>query len=349
MDEFGAMEMTAPPILEDLECFHAGRLSPEVLQQRVEAALAQLKNLQSLFRKTVSGESEAIQGWLRAEVLFVERRLDEYIAVTARIAREPQTVELDWLRSELPLRCSQVNLGFAAFREGAMIARGPTSHAGLNMLLSLKSWYLGASDLDKPQIAKKLDSTLRLEFRRDHTAMSQSDLLSQDLGQFEAAYREALQQDWRVPEWDELLRSLGGEFLQIDAQYVVRFWSGKPSPYHWLNALVHSVQLYLEEKLRFALLTHFNELAWGELSRLRMSIASFASPEQAKMALDQIELALENLEERFDDISLDWFGTWRLSIEIAAEQLGQSVEDEVDLNFERALSGKLAFLEWASG
>ncbi len=246
------------PVLAVIQKVQLKQAGPSELLEAIEQVGQDLVGMRREFEEVVAQQPEVIRPFLAPEIEYVGRSLDTYLRCLDSLASYGQDFEAVRLQEglhNLPIAASRLALDFERFREASLALRGPTTHPGVNLILTEAQRFL------KGEIE---ESTFKETFDRE--TLRAGEWLEQDLSErnlgpelqaFYEQYLSLLQEPpapEQVEEWLQSMRELGTSYARMDVDSLRRQYAYGPSPVTWLNMLVHAAWLVTQEQISPALL-----------------------------------------------------------------------------------------------
>lgn len=160
----------------------------------------------------------------------------EWINLAADFQRHFDGERLHEVRHNWPQVLERLQVDELRWWEACWSVQGPTSHAGINRLLTVE---------DPTQ-------ALALEVQRCRAWQPQSpvDEWQREVASFYSDYLELLQSETLE---EDLLLGLGERYRRLDLEHLWRCYSGSPTGRPWLNLLIHGIWLEQQGALHGAL------------------------------------------------------------------------------------------------
>ena len=269
----------------------AGRLDKSVgltrLQHVLGASLKELQDMGEDFSATVSELPDYARQALRSEVSAVEGAFDAYRALLQAAQRDSDDARLAELQEAFAQAAEELNVATLAFREAALAERGPTPHAGLNLLL------LGAT---RPQDIELLQAQATAAVRQ--LGASPENELTADLHAFHVDYAALLEvaDELEPAELERRCLELGPRYGRIDVAGLTRRLSGQPTPLPSINLVLHGRRLADEGHVAPEVVVQFLEAARQQLADSRQRHEEVKGVAGEHKLLPRLERAYERLE-----------------------------------------------------
>ncbi len=177
--------------------------------------------------------------WLQLETSAVLQSFDEaleWINLAVDFQRHFEAERLSELQQQWPLVLQRLQLDELRWWEACWSVQGPTSHPGINRLLTVE---------DQNQAL-----ALEVQRCRDWQPQDPLDRWQSELQDFYSDYFEFLKSGQLD---DEPLLELGARYQRLDLEHLWRRYSGSPTGYPWVNLLIHGVWLEQQGALHGAL------------------------------------------------------------------------------------------------
>jgi len=247
------------------------------LLQKIQAALArtvpyyeilelipgveeELRILRQAFSDTVMRESPDVQDYCQEAITRVYKCFDDFS--DGLEALESQGSEADFAVIENALHTIHdgkvnLNLAFLSFQNDALVARGPTSHAGINLILN---------GIDRLLAGNRCADELRMAIEREHMlssqalsliASSEQNFFTRGLKIFYSTYLGLLQSlSSKIDHIDrnalEMLKKglekAGDQYRRYDMNYQVEASWYEPTSIPMVNMVINSGKYYLNGK-----------------------------------------------------------------------------------------------------
>jgi len=254
------------PILEVISRVRSGKAEVRELLDACDAIREDLTNMSQGFEEQLLAEHEEIRPALAPEVEATQKSFDLYFRVLDSLtsyATDFEKERLDDAEVHIPAAISRLSLDFLRFREAALAQRGPTTHPGINLLVSL---------VRSQAEQQTLDEAIEQEINRAHNWLDQ-DLEPSNLGpELQAFYASYLEQLQEAPEdreaWVNSLTELGKHFTRLDVDSIRRRFAYGPSVLPWLNLVVHSSWLATQNSVSSELVRDLASEAAVEIERI---------------------------------------------------------------------------------
>lgn len=273
----------------------AGRLDQSVgltrLQHVLGASLKELQDMAEDFSATVGQLPDYARHAVRAEVQGVEGAVDAYRALLQAAQRDPGDEKLAELQEAFAQAAEELNVATLAFREAALAERGPTAHAGLNLLL------LGAV---RPQDIELLQAQATAAARQ--LAHSQPNELTGELQAFHQDYAAllAIAADLPPEELEPRCQELGCRYGRIDVAGLTRRLSAQPTPLPAINLVLNGKRLEGEGHVAPEVLAMFLAAARQQLVDSRHRHAELQEVAGDNKLHARLEAAYERLEKALE-------------------------------------------------
>jgi len=270
----------------------AGRLDQSVgltrLQHVLGASLKELQDMAEDFSATVGQLPDYARHAVRTEVQAVEGALDAYRALLQAAQRDPADEKLAELQEAFAQAAEELNVATLAFREAALAERGPTPHAGLNLLL------LGAV---RPQDIELLQAQATAAARQ--LAHSTPNELTAPLQAFQRDYVALLAVAAELPpeELEPRCHELGRRYGRIDVAGLMRRLSAQPTPLPAINLLLNGRRLEQEGHVAPEVVAQFLEAARQQLADSRHRHEELREVAGEHKLQARLETAYERLEK----------------------------------------------------
>lgn len=328
-----------------------GKARTENLIQRVEERERQYQDMRHSFNVTVSRESDEVKQFCRDTIHGVDRCFEEYFRNLDDIkthARHFDREKLVEAADSLEENYNNLYMAFLAFRNDAMIARGPTSHGGMNTIInSVKRIQLGE------EIQEQLKSEVEMEFFLAEQALQalevvEANFFNQRLQRFYEEYLEILKDfEGYFEENDgEMLQELldrleaeGNEYRTVDVYYQSRVLSSEPTRLPMVNLALNCAKGYVKEECPVELFEYYLselEQLYGSVRYRYEHILKTAQPgnefqaelvERIDMALEEMADCMEGLYEVLETGDEEVLEKIRESIEKSAEIIAEAVDN----------------------
>jgi len=150
----------------------------------------------------------------------------EWINVAVDFQRHFESERLSELQQQWPLVLQRLQLDELRWWEACWSVQGPTTHAGINRLLTVEEQAQALS--------------LEVQRCREWQPQLPLDSWQSELQDFYSDYFELLQSGQLD---DEPLLELGERYQRLDLEHLWRRYSGSPTGLPWVNLLIHGVWL----------------------------------------------------------------------------------------------------------
>ena len=267
------------PVLEVIQKVQLKQAGPSELIEAIEAIGQDLARMRREFEEVVAQQPESVRPVLAPEIEYVGRSFDTYLRCLDSLAsygQDFESVRLQEGLTNIPIAASRLALDFERFRESSMALRGPTTHPGMNLVLT-EAGRFQAGEISEEVFKESFDR----EMLRAGDWLEQ-DLSERNLGpEVQAFYEQYLQllQEPPAPDqvegWLQSLRELGTSYARIDVDSLRRQYAYGPSPVTWLNMLVHAAWLVTQEQVSPAMLLDLILDANQELEALSVGFAGW--------------------------------------------------------------------------
>ncbi len=300
-------------LLEKAQQTAEGTISFDELMNLIEERQEQLNLLRRHFNDTVSGETEYIRELLRETIQNVNMSFDDY----SRILEDMMTCAAEFdnkgiagLIEHLPEAYESLNMTFLGYRSDALIARGPTTHPGLNLLInyillmkegqSVENDFFRDVDLEKIAVEGSLDmlgqqesnffnDNLKIFYEKYYSFLKltdeyfdllkkQEDNQPQDreMTEEEVKLEEELKTNIKdkLEQMQKNLTELGVEYKRIDVDYYYVSYSYEPTSMPMLNLVINAGWDQIEGKCEKGMFQYFLDEFWQVFSGVKYSIDS---------------------------------------------------------------------------
>lgn len=292
-----------------------GVISFDELMDSIEDRQEQLNLLRQDFNNTVSKEDEFIRELLRETIQNVDLSFDDY----SRILEEMMSCAAEFnnkgvadLLEILAEAYDTLNMTFIGYRNDVLIARGPTTHPGLNLLIThillIKEGIQAENDLFRDLEIEKISTEGSLDLLKQHESNFFNDNMkifyekySTLLKSFDEFFdllkkhednqhqdREMTEEEAKLVEeletkikekleqMQKSLEELGGEYKKIDVDFYYVSYSYEPTSMPMLNLVINSGWDNIEGKCEKGMFQYFLDEFLQVFSSVKYSIDSIA-------------------------------------------------------------------------
>jgi len=292
----------------------------EVLEL-IPAVVEELSALRQAFSDTVSGESAEVQDYCQEAITRVYKCFDDFSEVLELLESQGANVDFSVVESAFQAMQegkTQLNLAFVSFQNDALVARGPTSHAGINLIMNGIDRLLAGH-----HCADEVRSAIEREYSLSSQALTliattEQNFFTRGLKIFYSTFAGLLQSlRGKIDNVDrnalEMLKKglekAGDQYRRYDMNYQVEASWYEPTSIPMVNMVINSGKYYLNGKGEKEVFQYFldelkkrfdsiksryealisqqasqNEQEYHEAQRLAVSLYSF---EEAIAGFDQ--------------------------------------------------------------
>lgn len=248
----------------------------------------------------IQEHSEDVRDGMVPEIHAAESSFEDFLRISesAKLyASDFKPERLQLIATQLPVAANRLELDLARLHEALWVCRGPSSHPGINRLITLASarrpgqelydalnWELERVRVGQQGLEQAQPSPLR-DFARDFAI---------ELTQ----WLESCPEDpAALAEWCGQGQELGAEFVRYDIHYLWRRHSAGPTPFALLNLVVNGAWLRAQNSIAPELVDCCFDLLEEELQKIEARVQS----EERELTSDQQD-ALESLLEVGNDL-----------------------------------------------
>lgn len=300
-------------LLEKAQQAAEGTISFDELMNLIEERQEQLNLLRQNFNDTVSRETEYLRELLRETIQNVDLSFDDYSRVLEEMmacAAEFDNKGVAGFFERLPEAYDILNLTFIGYRNDVLIARGPTTNPGINLLINHillikegqpvendffrdvdmeKITAEGSLDMLKQQESNFFNDNLKLFYEKYLSFLKSTDEYSDLLKKLEEsqpADGEMTEEESKTAEetktkinekLDQMqtnLKEMGDEYKKVDVDYYYVSYSYEPTPMPLLNIVINAGWDQIEGKCEKGMFQYFLDEFWQVFSGVKYSIDS---------------------------------------------------------------------------
>ncbi|MHC9541659.1 MAG: hypothetical protein AB9903_19310 [Vulcanimicrobiota bacterium] len=301
-------------LLQKIQAVLARTIPHYEILELIPGVEEELRMLRQAFSDTVLRESQDVQDYCQEAITRVYKCFDDFS--DGLEALESQGADADFSVIENAAHAmfegkANLNLAFVSFQNDALVARGPTSHAGINLILN---------GIDRLLAGHRCTDEVRMAIEREHMLSSQAlsligsseqNFFTRGLKIFYSTYLGLLQSlSSKIDHIDrnalEMLKKglekAGDRYRRYDMNYQVEASWYEPTSIPMVNMVINSGKYYLNGKGEKEVFQYFLEELKKRFSSIQgrydaLSSQSAAQNEQECYEAQRLAAALEVFNE----------------------------------------------------
>ena len=246
----------------------AGDADLEELREACRAATSELDRVHQGFLAVCRAKPRLCESILKPEVEAVSLAFADYAEVLKTCTPgDDGSIPQDWDLPLINLRLanSRLSLMMLRFRDCLLSEQGPTTHPGINHLLSLGSGH-----------RERFEAVWEEEMIRARSALEELEQET-DLGaalySYNLSYLSLLEElpmgSDKLSPWLGELRRLGLRYAMLDFDFFTRHHAGGPTHLTWLNIVVQAAWQVAKGKLNASLFERVVDVAAEQLEAMQ--------------------------------------------------------------------------------
>lgn len=331
---------------------------PQELLDLLPVADEELSALRQGFNESVSLETPDARQFCQPSIETVHSCFDDYIKILREIEGYGRTFNITLLRGttlKIDEADKKLHQAFLAFRNDVMIARGPSSHGGLNLIINYLQRILYGED-----VTGEFMQEIQNEFSLTRQIIATIDTLEQNVFNrgsrtFYGGYQQLLQQlasALQSRDGETLarlltdLQNLGDYYKHFDVNFLARLYSRSPTPLPLANLVMNTANNFVHGMGERDVFNYFLDQLRQVFNKVRyrydevtarMKPSTEAEREEAEFisktlkdfaqALQFFEDLLENPDENYFLKCWDSLGTAAISFAQSVKALETLAED----------------------
>jgi hypothetical protein len=240
----------------------------------VETKEQELKSSRQNFNATVSRETTKVQEYCREVIQYVDSIFEEFFSILMSLREygnsfDKETLNLD-LRKLIDIS-NKLNFAFLQFRNDALVARGPTGHSGINLLINTIQRIYNGEDLLELLNQEILMEHSLAEVAIESIKQLEPDYFSEKFKGFYENYIDIIEnfdlyfdsEDINILKQQEKdLLEEGENYNWIDVNFLSKNLPNIPTSLPAVNLVLTTGKKYIEGKCDINIFQYFLDELW---------------------------------------------------------------------------------------
>lgn len=301
-------------LVEAVRDLALGEDQTDIIFEKIEERERIYGEMRRLFNVTVSGEKEDVKEFCRDAIQSADRYFEEYFQILDEIraqARDFNENKLVESARKLEETYHNLSMAFLIFHNDAMIARGPSSHGGMNTIInSLLRIQHGE------QIQEQLKKEIEMELFMGEQALIALEAVEDNFfnGQLRKFYEDYLSVLKNFDEYFETgdneilngfldeLEAIGIDYKAVDVYYQSRALSQGPTRLPMLNLALNCAENFIKnecpEELFQYYLSELDQLYGGVRYRYECILATNEPGDESQVyEIEKLDRAMEDVAD----------------------------------------------------